>query len=234
MKKIVVAFLFCFFIFDTLKAQDHELGFWGGGTNFIGDIGSATYLNPNDFGLGVVYKIFLTKQYHLRVGLNIFQLKASDNVSALSTRQERNLSFRSFFGEINTVLEFNFLNFKFKKSQKGWSPYFFLGISFLGYDSVDFSSQDVVTNKKIFTFAVPFGIGAKLKMSSNFILGAEIGPRYTFTDYLDGVNTRGDLGNNLEIRGDLHNNDWYVLSGIYITYVFDTCFCKKENYIKWN
>ena len=29
-----------------LKAQDNEIGFFFGGTNYIGDVGPTTYINP--------------------------------------------------------------------------------------------------------------------------------------------------------------------------------------------
>jgi hypothetical protein len=37
------------------------------------------------------------------------------------------------------------------------------------------------------TLAIPMGFGVRYKLNDNFNIGAEIGLRYTFTDYLDDV-----------------------------------------------
>ena len=38
------------------NAQINEVGVFLGGSNYIGDIGSTNYVNPNDFAFGVIYK----------------------------------------------------------------------------------------------------------------------------------------------------------------------------------
>ena len=93
--------------------------------------------------------------------------------------------------------------------------------------------------------SIPMGAGVKYKLTPNWIFGFEVGYRYTFTDYLDDVSgtypnlaslralsggaavafsdptsrtspiaksTKGDM------RGDPHLKDWYIFSGITISY----------------
>ena len=71
-------------------------------------------------------------------------------------------------------------------------------------------------------FAIPLIIGVKSNLTSNFVLGFEIGTRYSFTDDLDGNLTSFNLGN-------VYNKDWYVFSGITLSYMFGTkpCFCAE-------
>ena len=91
-------------------------------------------------------------------------------------------------------------------------------------------------------FSIPFGVGAKYALTDQWNIGIEIGARATFTDYLDDVSTTyvdldvlaanngtlaADLSNRsgLDVtsgtqRGDDGNNDWYFMSGIFISYNF--------------
>ena len=64
--------------------------------------------------------------------------------------------------------------------------------------------------------------------ASNFVLGLEIGARYTFADDIDGSLPRNE--NWLPIQfGNKNNNDWYVFSGLTLTYTFGNkpCFCAE-------
>ena len=62
-------------------------------------------------------------------------------------------------------------------------------------------------------------VGAKLRVNQFLILGAEIGARYTFTDNLDGSNPEGSNEESYQF-GNIFSNDWYVFSGITLTYTF--------------
>jgi hypothetical protein len=54
----------------------------------------------------------------------------------------------------------------------------------------------------------------------------EIGARYTFTDNLDGSNPKNKNFETLKF-GNLNSKDWYVFSGVTLTYTFgkNPCFC---------
>lgn len=102
------------------------------------------------------------------------------------------------------------------------------------------------------SISVPMGAGVKYKLTPNWIFGFEVGYRYTFTDYLDDVSgtypslaelratnggaavafsdptsrtlpqaqsTKGDM------RGDPHTKDWYIFSGVTISYRFTPIRC---------
>jgi uncharacterized protein YchJ len=69
-------------------------------------------------------------------------------------------------------------------------------------------------------------IGVKGRFLEKFIIGAEVGVRYTFTDNLDGSNPKNDNFETLRF-GNLNSNDWYVFTGLTLTYTFgkNPCFC---------
>lgn len=62
-----------------------------------------------------------------------------------------------------------------------------------------------------FTLAIPFGLGFKYIYSDKIVFGYEIGPRYVFSDYLDGFKPRAS-----------RNNDVYWLTSIHIAYKLKT------------
>ena len=69
-------------------------------------------------------------------------------------------------------------------------------------------------------------LGVKTTFLDNFILGFEIGARYTFTDELDGSVPDAEYRQQFSF-GNTNSNDWYVFSGFTITYTFGVkpCYC---------
>ena len=63
---------------NLVTAQFHEIGIFLGGSNYIGDIGSHRYIDPNEFAYGVVYKWNVTDRYSLRSGLTLSNLNENE------------------------------------------------------------------------------------------------------------------------------------------------------------
>tara|TARA_Y100001970_G_scaffold77963_1_gene99206 strand:+ start:497 stop:814 length:318 start_codon:yes stop_codon:yes gene_type:complete len=73
-----------------MNSQDNEIGVFFGGTNYIGDVGPTTYVNPfpathsltnekSSFTtvFGILYRKNLTNRFGLRVGFNIAEIESS-------------------------------------------------------------------------------------------------------------------------------------------------------------
>jgi Domain of unknown function (DUF6089) len=234
MTKIKIA-LICLFFFTATQAQINELGVFVGGSNFIGDVGSTTYVNPNSPAIGLVYKWNKTPRHSWRFSYTQAKLEGNDKNSDDIQRRNRNLFFQNNIKELSGGIEFNFFDFDLnKKLDKKVSPYFFTGLNFLLFKQMEFPTTPstipltLLINSKATkvssgkNFAIPLIIGVKSNLTSNFVLGFEIGTRYTFTDDLDGNLTSFNLGN-------VNNKDWYVFSGFTLTYMFGTkpCFCAE-------
>ena len=220
MNKIFFALLCCCY-FTATQAQINELGVFAGGSNFIGDVGSTTYINPNSPAIGLVYKWNKSPRHSWRFSYTQTKLKENDKNSDDFQRRNRNLSFQNNIKELSGGIEFNFFDFDLhKKLDKKISPYFFTGLSFLLFKEIDNTST--LSQPTLNNFAIPLIIGVKSNLTSNFVLGFEIGARYSFTDDLDETLTSFNLGN-------VYNKDWYVFSGITLSYMFGAkpCFCAE-------
>lgn len=260
-------------------AQVHqEMGFAAGVANYYGD------LQPNLFpGYGykpmggLVYKYFMDPHAGLRFGASYTNLTAADSLSNIPANKARNLSFATHLIEMNGALEVNLL--PIDKSKRHATPYIFGGISVFYFNPYAIDPQgDKVYLKPLSTegeglamypdskpyslvnVAFPIGGGFKWLIGNKIMLAAEVGFRYTNTDYLDDVSKtyvnldtlqkyRGTIARQMSFRGNTAagwngsypnygdqrgnntSNDWYYFINITATVYFHS-FHKTTDYIK--
>lgn len=208
------------------NAQNFEIGGFVGGSNYIGDVGSSWYINPNRLAVGGVFKWNVSERYAYRASVTFSTLHASDSDSDTYGRFSRNLSFSNKVFEAALGMEFNFWEFNLSPFSRSVVPYIYGGAAVLRYEDLKYDGTQIVKvsdeSEKKTTFAIPMALGVKAKINTRFVLGAEIGVRYTFTDNLDG-SYPVDLTNasvDAEAFGNILSDDWYVFSGLTLTYTF--------------
>jgi hypothetical protein len=218
-----------FFGLFSMNAQIHEIGIFAGGSNYIGDIGSTNYIVPNQQALGVLYKWNKNPRLAYRFSLNTASLAGNDTESSDVGRNQRKYQFTNKVKEASLGVEFNFFDFNLHDGKKKYTPYVQSGLNYLQFNDsyLDIINNEVlVVDKKLGAFAIPFTVGIKSNITTNWILAFEVGSRYTFTDNLEGSNP---IDKSLKKFGNINNNDWYVFSGITLTYTFGIkpCFCAE-------
>ncbi|MBF4472167.1 DUF6089 family protein [Flavobacterium sp. HJJ] len=223
MRKIFISFL-CFFMINSIHAQIHEIGIFLGGSNYIGDVGSTTYIDPNEPAFGILYKWNRSPRHAYRFSYTQSQISGDDSNSKEPGRYNRGYSFTNNIKELAAGIEFNFFDFNLHQERPKFTPYVYTGLSYLFYDDLYIESGKTKKNSSKGTIAIPITLGVKTNLSRSFIIGLETGARYSFTDNIDGSNP-SDSG--LPKFGNLNNNDWYVFSGITLTYTFGEkpCYC---------
>ncbi|MCX2681651.1 DUF6089 family protein [Galbibacter sp. EGI 63066] len=198
-------------------AQMFEIGAFAGGSNFIGDVGAEWYIKPNSLAIGGVAKWNISKRYSYRGSLIYSKLHASDTDSGSSARQTRGYNFSNDVLEGSLGMEFNFLEFDLDNFSRSVTPYLYGGVSLFLHDLLYYDNDIAIDYGNKTTFAIPMAIGVKGRLNTRFVLAAEIGARYTFTDNLDGSNPKEFP----ELRfGNIFSDDWYVFSGVTLTYTF--------------
>lgn len=220
-------FLFIFILAVTsVNAQIHEIGVFLGGSNFVGDVGSTGYINPNKLAFGVLYKWNKSPRHAYRFSYSQSELTAYDSKSTDPSRKIRTYKFENTVKEISAGLEFNFFEFNLHEFGQKVTPYVYTGIAFFSYDQLYILDRQTKNDYTDTSFAIPMTVGLKSNITRHLILGAEIGAKYTFTDNIDGSNPDNENLQTLKF-GDLNNKDWYVFSGFTLTYTFGDkpCYC---------
>ncbi len=225
---MVKKFLFILIIVMTSisNAQINEVGLHGGGSNYIGDIGSTTYINPNDYAFGVIYKYNLNPRIALRGTFTYAKVSAEDSNSKNIAKQQRDLSFTNTIKELAVGIEFNYFEYDLSTRDKSQTPYILMEVAAYNYNIVKLQTapnEYEYGNKT--SFSIPFGLGYKTRIVGNLAGAIEIGMRYTFTDEID---YNHEMISALNF-GNPNYNDWYVFTGINLVYTFGrpACFATR-------
>jgi hypothetical protein len=112
--------------------------------------------------------------------------------------------FESSFVDLGLDFEFNWWPYKSGDRKNKLAPYVAAG---LGY-SLNYSGSSVSH------LYVPFGGGVKANLGERLSGGIEVSMRKTFNDMIDGYSNMGGES----VQSPVGNNDWYFLSGLFLTY----------------
>lgn len=228
----VLIIILCILTVEISYSQIHEFGGFIGGSNFIGDVGSTKYIAPNAFAIGGLYKWNRSPRHAWRASLTFTELKGVDSKSDDPRRQQRGYEFTNNIMEASIGMEFNFFDFDQHTGKQLATPYIYSGISAARYDNYYFDAQGIRTseNTSSIAYGIPMIVGFKAKFMEHLILGVEIGARYTFSDEIDGSVPDGKWAVDTFSFGNTNNNDWYVFTGLTLTYSFgrNPCYCIYE------
>lgn len=211
-----------------MQSQIHELGVFIGGSNYVGDIGPTTYIAPNEPAVGLLYKWNKSPRHSWRLSYTQSKISSNDLDSKEPSRNQRGYSFENRLKELSLGLEFNFFDFDLHHFGKKITPYVYSGLSYFKYEEFYYISGETKKDENSNSFAIPMVVGIKSNISRRLILAMEVGARYTFTDNLDGSNPKNENLKPFQF-GNINNNDWYVFSGLTLTYTFGEkpCYCAE-------
>ena len=125
-----VFLLAVFFISSNCFAQFHEVGLFLGGSNYIGDIGTDRYIDPNSPAIGLLYKWNVTNRYSLRGGFTLTKLVETEYNNSDINRFNRSYKVDNSIQEALVGIEVNFKEFNLHDADFNFTPYFFYGISY--------------------------------------------------------------------------------------------------------
>ena len=221
--------LFLLILLSTsVYSQINEIGVFLGGSNYVGDIGPTTYITPEKLSWGFIYKWNKSARHAFTLSYTDANITSNDHNSDLASRKLRGYSFENNIKEVSLGLEFNFFEFDLHQFENQTTPYVRTGINYLRYTSLFFDNGDAKGDAKRGTMAIPIVLGIKTRLSRKLILAVEAGARYSFVDDLDGSRPSNKNLNQLNF-GNFNNNDWYVFSGVTLSYTFGkkTCYCAQ-------
>lgn len=210
-------------------AQTYEIGGMIGGANYIGDIGKTNYISPNTVAIGGIFKWNRSLRHSFRASLLFANIHGDDAKSSSSRRNERGYSFDNNIKELSIGLEYTFWEFNVHGQDPISTPYLYTGITAFSYSALYKKPNNRIEKyDDAFSMAIPMVIGYKTTFTTNAMIGFEIGARYTFTDNLDGSNPGKGKRKDESLKfGNTNSNDWYVFTGITVTFAFGRkpCYC---------
>ena len=224
------------FISMTVFSQNNEIGVFIGGSNYIGDVGPTTYIHPFSYNLstnavaGIIYRKNLNERIALRAKFNFAKIGSSDNwPKTAEYRKQRGKYFKNRIVEFGLGIDFNFVDFDIYSSSFQMSPYIGTGISFFEYDPLKYEigNAEAIQYGDASDLSFPITIGYKIKPFNSFIIAFEINANYSNSDNLDGSFPGQEQMASSDYFGSTLSKDWYVFSGITLTYLFGNkkCYC---------
>jgi hypothetical protein len=203
MKQVLLGFILISINFTAFSQESFTVGVIGGSSNYLGDFNKTNPFFSPSAGYGFVLKNDYSKRYTFRVMMLKETISGSVNDFRYLNYAE-NQSFSSTFWDISATMEFNFLPYEvYNIFKENFTPFVFGGLG------TDFFVSGENFN---FPLTIPFGLGIKYNIFERFSIGFEWNARKTFFDSMDGVRTiRENVSN-------IHNDDWYHMSLIFITY----------------
>ncbi|AFL80343.1 hypothetical protein Aeqsu_0840 [Aequorivita sublithincola DSM 14238] len=227
MKYFATVFLILSTVFIA-QSQTYEIGGMIGGANYIGDVGKTNYINPNSLALGGIFKWNRSTRHSFRGSFMVAKIKGDDSQSSNSRRNQRGYSFENTVKELSIGIEYTFWDFNVHAQKSISTPYLYTGLTGFTYTALHRRGENIVEYDNASSIAIPMIVGFKANISQNAMFGFEIGARYTFTDDLDGSNPVKGLKDDQGAKfGNINNDDWYVFTGVTLTFAFGRkpCYC---------
>lgn len=173
----------------------------------MGDINTIRHFYKPSPAFGAIYRHNFNPRNAIRFHALYGNIRGDDLDFKNDFQQDRGLNFSTSFVDLALNTEFNFLQYRPTKRKENYSPYVTGGI---GYNLV--FSPDARGSTAI---VLTYGAGFKFNVSKRISSGIEWSFRKTFNDRLDGIENHGPSYNTF-----YHNNDWYSIVGIFVTYKF--------------
>jgi hypothetical protein len=202
MKYLSAILLIC--IAMASQAQRIELGVFGGGSYYMGDLNPKRPFELTQPAFGFVYRYNFHNRIALKASLTRGKVIGDDLITKY--REERAINFESNINELAAVMEFNFFEYFTGSSRSFITPYIFGGLGVFTfepkatYNNFTYTLRNEKTeiidtlrtkakNYSPVAISFPFGIGVKYSVNNVIGITLEWGMRKTTTDYLDDVST---------------------------------------------
>ncbi len=233
LKSLSLLLFLCSLIVQGFSQKSFELGPYLGRSYYLGEINPKTHVGNGvgNLAIGGILRYNLNKRYSLKAAVVRTKLSAQDEETEFPFNLQRNAEFESNLTDLSANIEFNFLPYAIGDKKHFFSPYLFTGFSYFFYNpSTTVNGIEVPDENegRSSSLAFAFGPGIKVNLGRKISFAIEWGFRKTFIDDLDGLpNNTEDL---LE-QGKAYDNDWYVLSGVILTYkITNTGPCPMQNF----
>lgn len=185
--------------------QEGEFGLAVGGAHYFGDLNPSAALNRPKIAAGAFFRKQFGNYVGLKIAANFARVGYSDTYSDNEFQRRRNLSFNSNIWEFSVSGDFNFFKFFPGYSAYSYTPYVSLGVGVFSYDPFAYLANQKYYLRPLGTegqgsaaypdrkpygtmsLCIPAAVGFKYNLNPTVNVFAEVGYRFTGTDYIDDV-----------------------------------------------
>lgn len=208
--RVFIAAIFCAIFSLTASSQGFktsaEVGFFGGGSYYIGDLNPSKHFVYSKLAYGGIFRYNLSTRHSLRFNITYGNIYGEDSKSNDPYKVDRNLSFKTQVLEFAFGVELDLFRYRINDMKYPISPYFFYQFAYTRINpkaelnGIDYALQPLATEGqgsgvsgtknnryKLNQFTVPLGVGLKFNLRKRVAISIEYGIRKTFTDYVDDV-----------------------------------------------
>lgn len=202
LKQKIMMFLLATMLCSAVQlfGQVVELGIFGGGSYYIGELNPDRQFFFTRPALGVNARFNVDDRWSVKLGGYRGTLTGDDAVR--KSNEMRNLRFTTAITELSAVVELNYLDYFIGSSNHYFTPYLYAGPALFRFNpkaeymgnmislhDAGTEGQTIGQGKKynLFGFAAVFGLGVKYSIGSRLGLTLDWGMRKAFTDFLDDV-----------------------------------------------
>jgi hypothetical protein len=246
LKNLIIIFFLLKIV--SVNAQRVDVGVGLGLSNYWGDLAPTIVWTESKPAFNVFARMNFTTTWAITAQISSLQVSGSDK--NFENYKTRNLSFTDNITELSGLVEYNFANFGYGVLDAKITGYIFGGLAGFKYTPQTVHNNQTVNLRELktegvvygnYSFAIPFGIGAKWIFSKRFSLETNYNIRKTFTDYIDDVSGKyADLNRSSirtqqiadrsyeidgavaksvgTMRGSDNYNDWYMTLTTSIVY----------------
>lgn len=227
MKRLLVFFLFGFLTSTTFGQTSVDIGFFGGGGTYFGDMTKIDFQKSVNPAIGAFLRYNFNPRYSLRFNM------LNGTIGAKGLYDKSDWSFNKNVMDISLLFEFNFQKYIVGDKSTPWTTFIYggLGVQYFKYE-VDQNKLAPLVDPSYFSMmegtgsvispAIPFGLGIKYNLSRKWGIGLEGSLRKSLSDKLDNLDDPLRYidadGNKVRYADQLHNNDWTAYLGIHLVY----------------
>jgi hypothetical protein len=238
MKKVVLLTFGLFLLVTGYAQRTADIGIWGGGSNYMGDLENQTFTTFGFPAAGAYFRYNLHYRASIRAmfltgriaGKGLIQGQEFRSQTASSATYE---GFSKLFQDLTLQAEINFLRYMIGNQKAGFTSYLTAGVGVMyfpyAYDPVFMYAINPATDKgteyinnQVIAATLPFGMGIKFNVGARIGFGLEYQMRKLFSDRLDNLDDplshRNADGYIVTYSDMFHNNDWAGFLGIHLTY----------------
>ena len=210
-----------------------ELGLFGGVSYYMGDLNPSQQFKDPRPSFGVIGRYVLTDRMAVKGNVVLAGLEghypgsgdlyvggSTTSADGSEATPDASYDFSRTIADAGAMFELNFMSYDhvFRKETR-FTPYVTAGLAATCYKRYAGGNKA----KPHFVLSLPFGFGAKYKVNEWLRLGLEWTLRKTFEDDLDvTTGTEGTIDPSDPYRNGhralTHNNDWYSLCGMTLTF----------------